>query len=81
MQTATIVKQTKDYMLIKVPLPRGTDFKPTQIHKNGRMNAAEKRLWRIIQEGEREYRDGKTISAHSIDEALKIYERRRGKKN
>lgn len=81
MEAATIVKQTKDYMLIKVLLPKRADFKPTPIKKSGRMNAVEKRLWKIIQQGEREYKEGKTIAAHSIDEALKIYERRRGKKD
>lgn len=81
METATIVKQTKDYMLIKVPLSKGMNFKPKPTHKNGPMNAAERRLWRIIQQGEREYRKGKTIKADSIDEALKIYERRIGKKD
>lgn len=81
METATIVKQTKNYMLIKVPLPRRTDFKPAPVHKNDRMNAAEKRLWRIIQQGEREYKEGKTIRANSIDEALEIYERRIGEKD
>lgn len=79
METATIVKQTKDYVLIKISLPRGADFKPTPVHKNGQMSAAEKRLWRTIQQGEREYKEGKTIKARSIDEALKIYEQQKNK--
>lgn len=81
METPTIVRQTKDYMLIKVPLPRGTDLNHGQNGKNGKMTADERRLWKIIQEGEREYQEGKTISADSAEEALKIYERRKNKKN
>lgn len=75
MQMPTIVKQTKDYLLIKVPLPkRGTALVHPQ--KSDKMTTTEKRLWHIIQEGEKEYREGKTIRASSTDEALKIYERR-----
>lgn len=70
------MKRTKDYMLIKVPLPKGAGFKPAPIHKNGPMNAAEKRLWRTIQEGERDLRKGRTIIASSIKEALHRYEKR-----
>lgn len=75
MEMPTIVKQTKYYLLIKVPLPkRGTALVHPQ--KSDKMTPAEKRLWHIIREGEREYREGKTIRADSTDEALKIYERR-----
>lgn len=81
MREPTIVRQTKDYLLVKIPLTGGTDLKSPPTPKNGKMTMAEKRLWRIIQEGEREYREGKTISARSIDEALKIYERRGDKKD
>ena len=73
MQTATIVKQTKDYLLIKVPLPRGADLES----RPAKTTPAEQRLWNTIQEGEKEYREGKTIRAKSIDEALEIYERRK----
>ena len=76
METPTIVRKTKDYLLIKVPLPKQ---QPTSIvvPKNGKMTTAEKRLWTVIQEGEREHREGKTIRARSTDEALKIYERKK----
>lgn len=88
MQTPTIVKQTKDYFLIKVPLPkRGTALVRPQ--KNDKMTIAspllaakaEKRLWKVIQEGEKEYCEGKTIRASSIDEALKVYERKQKSKS
>lgn len=80
MQTPTIVKQTKDYLLIKVPLPkRGNVLVDPQ--KNAKMTAAEKRLWKVLQEGEKEYREGKTIRASSTHEALKIYERRQKDKS
>lgn len=77
MKTPTIVKATKDYLLVKIPLPKQEGLKVRSVRKNGRMNPAEKKLWKIIQEGEREYREGKTIAARSIDEALKLYDRRK----
>lgn len=76
MKTSTIVKTTKDYLLLKVPLPQGAHFEVGPVRKNRRLTRAEKWLWKIIQEGEREYREGKTIAARSSDEALKQYERR-----
>ncbi len=79
MQTPTIVKKTQDYLLVKIPLPRGNGGR-LATDKQGdrnRMTAAEKRLWGIIQEGEREYREGKTVRARSIDEALKTHARKK----
>jgi hypothetical protein len=35
-----------------------------------------KRLDRLVEDGLREYREGKTIKARSLKEALKIYERK-----
>ncbi len=81
METPTIVRKTKDYILVKIPLHRGGVPSGRMMHKNGRLTSREKRLWRVIQEGEREYREGKTIRARSIDEALGIYERRKNKKD
>lgn len=84
MQTPTIVKQTRDYMIVKIPLPRHTAAAPQPFHPtmlaqkaNGKLTLAEKRLWKIIQDGEREYREGKTIRARSIDEALKTHARKK----
>ena len=77
MDAPTIVRQTKDYLLVKIPLPSRENFRPPKQSTNGKMTAAEKRLWMAIQEGEREHRLGKTIEASSIDEALEIYERRK----
>lgn len=77
MQTPTIVKQTKDYMLVKIPLPKKGVFEPKP--QKTKIGPMEKKLWRIIQEGEKEYREGKTIRAKSIDEAIKMYERKKNK--
>lgn len=76
METPTIVRQTKDYLLVKIPLPRGTDLKYPPTPKNGKMTIAEKRLWKVIQEGERDIKAGRLITARSIDEALKKYAKR-----
>ena len=76
MQTPTIVKQTKEYILVKIPLPKQGDDVTLPTPKNNKMTAAEKRLWGILRTGEKEYREGKTIRARSIDEALKIYEKK-----
>ena len=78
MSAPTIVKQTKDYMLVKIPLPKGGDFEfqPARAVKNGLMTKAEKRLWKHIQEAERDVKEGRVISAKSIDEAMRKYDKR-----
>ena len=77
MKMPTIVKTTKEYMLVKIPLPKGLHFAAGPAGKKERINPTEERLWKIIQEGEREYQKGKTIAARSIDEAISIYERKK----
>lgn len=79
MEIPTIVRQTKNYILVKIPLPAGEALRSLQKKDNGKMTAAEKRLWGIIQEGEKEYRERKTVSARSSEEALRIYERKNKK--
>lgn len=74
METPTIVKRTKKYLLVKIPL-REQDAVVVP-SKKGKMTHAEKRLWDIIQEGEKDLREGKIITAKSIDEALRKYEKR-----
>lgn len=74
METPTIVRQTKNYLLIKVPLPKGAGFRSER--RNGKMTAAEKRLWKRIREAEQDVRVGRVISAPSIDKALKRYAKR-----
>ncbi|OHA12425.1 MAG: hypothetical protein A3J10_03265 [Candidatus Sungbacteria bacterium RIFCSPLOWO2_02_FULL_54_10] len=77
METPTIAKQTKQYLIVKIPLPvqeREIIVVPEKSKKIGR---AEQRLWGIIQDGEQEYRERKTIRARSIDEALKIHARKK----
>ena len=70
METPTIVRTTKDYMLIKVPLPKreGLAFGPPR--KTGRLHRAEQRLWKDIQEGERAYRAGKLKPIKSLRELM-----------
>lgn len=80
MQTPTIVKQTKDYMLVKIPLPPQKNGAYAPVHeKPKKMSRAEHRLWGIIRDGEQEYRAGKTIRARSIDEALKSHARKKSR--
>ena len=80
MEMPTIVKQTKEYLRIKVPLPASAPAAPYPVPRTAprgaKMTTTEKRLWGIIQDGEREYREGKTIRARSIDGALKIHARK-----
>ncbi|MDP3772620.1 MAG: hypothetical protein Q8Q94_04615 [bacterium] len=52
MEAPTIVKRTKEYMLIKIPLPRQeVAVAPEPIRRNRKlaMNAGEKRLWKALQ--------------------------------
>lgn len=77
METPTIVRQTKDYLLVKIPLPKEGEkmsFEPPK--KRGKLTKKEERLWKAIQEGERDFREGRTISATSIDEALRRYDKK-----
>ena len=75
MQTPTIVKQTKDYLLIKVPLPR-PDGASRAMQKDGKLTAPEKRLLKTPQESECDVRAGRVITAPNITEALHRYEKR-----
>ena len=76
METPTIVKQTKDYMLVKIPLPKKSSIAPPTVKKDN-MTPAEKRLWKIIQEGEGDLREGRVVTAPSITEALRRYDKKR----
>ena len=76
MNAPTIVKQTKEYMLVKIPLPQARRFGFLPKLK-AEPTAAEKRALKMIAEGEREYSEGKTIRASSIDEALAIEAKRK----
>ena len=75
MNAPTIVKQTKKHTLIKVAHPKRVErFLPMQ--KNIIMTAAEKRVWDIIQEAELDIKDGRVITAPSLAEALRRYEKK-----
>lgn len=79
MQTPTIVKQTKDYMLVKIPLPRQTQVVLSSAVRETpppAVTAAEKRLRKALQESERDVRAGRVITARNITEALRRYEKR-----
>lgn len=80
METPTIVKQTKNYMLVKIPLPRQMQAVPSSIVRETPLpavTAAEKRLRKSLQESERDVRAGRIITAPNITEALRRYEKRR----
>lgn len=80
METPTIVRQTRHYILVKIPLSPQKDRAYTPVlEKPRKISRVEQRLWGIIQEGEREYREGKTIRARSIDEALKVHARKKNR--
>lgn len=79
MEVPTIIKQTKEYMLIKVPLPQQgimVASKPIRRDKKLAMSAEEKRLTGALQESERDVRIGRVITAPNITEALRRYEKR-----
>lgn len=71
MKTPTIVKTTKDYMLLKVPLPRGFHFDVGPVHRGSRLSRSERWLWNVIQAGEREYREGKLKPIKSLRELMR----------
>lgn len=74
MQAPTIVKRTKKYVLVKIPL--GEQGSVAASLKKDTMSRAEKRLWDIIQESEKDLREGRVITAKSIGEALRKHEKR-----
>ncbi|MEK7099018.1 MAG: hypothetical protein AAB916_00700 [Patescibacteria group bacterium] len=79
METPTIVKKTKEYLLIRVPLPRQVPIASSPATPNAsvpKMTMAEKRLQRILQKSESDLREGKAITAPTITEALRRYEER-----
>lgn len=79
METPTIVKQTKNYMLVKIPLPRQTQAVLTSAVQGTPLpaiTAAEKRLRKALQESERDVKAGRVITARNITKALRRYEKR-----
>ena len=75
MQTPTIVKQTKDYMLIKVPLPHvsnrvGFVYKPKSI-----LSPADQEAIARVREAEEDIKAGRVITAPSLTKALRRYEK------
>ena len=64
-------------MLVKIPLSPQSKAAIPMSEKPKKMRRADQRLWGVIQEGEREYREGKTVRARSIDEALKNHARKK----
>ncbi len=57
---------------------KGKKYKVPAYQLHGK---AAERLDMRVREGMREYRAGETISASSVDEALRIYARKKNKKN
>ena len=77
METPTIIKRTKRYLLVKIPLPQAKGDSILVREKTEKLTAAERRIVRVIKEGERAYKEGRTVQAQSTDEALKIYDQRK----
>ena len=73
----TIVKQTKRYLLVKIPLPQVKRSGVLVREKTRKLTRDERHILKIIEEGEQDYKEGKTIQARSTNEALKIYEQRK----
>ncbi len=67
MKTPTIIKKTKDSLFIKVPFPK-TDKKAALSASGAGKTRAEVRLWKVIQEWERDVREGRVITAKSVRE-------------
>ena len=61
-------------MIVKIPLPQRADG-ATQAQKNGAMTLADKRLLKHIQEAEQDIKKGKVITAPSLKEALRRYDK------
>lgn len=76
MEMLTIVRKTKDYLLIKVPLPKEDGASLPAANDGNKMTAAEKRLWRALRESEKDVRKGRVITAPSITKAIRRYEKR-----
>ena len=75
MQTPTIIKQTKNYLLVKIPLPK-QESASLAMRKNGKSTVAEKHGWKRIQESQRDIQEGRVVTASSLKEALRRYEKR-----
>jgi len=67
MKTPTIVKTTKNYMLVKIPFPHGGRLDHPAAASRRRELTAEDVL-QIVAEGERAYRRGKIRSIKSLRE-------------
>ena len=77
METPTIIKRTKRYLLVKIPLPQAKRGGVLAREKTKKLTADERHILKIIEEGERDYKGGRTIQARSTNEALNIYEQRK----
>ncbi len=62
MKTPTIVKTTKDYLLVKIPLPQRA------APKRAKQDLTAEQVLKIVAEGEREYRSGKIKPIRSLRE-------------
>ena len=72
MEPPTIVKQTKDYLLVKIPLPKQEKRISKLMPEKEKTADAEKRL----REAEQDVREGRIITAPSLKEALNLYARK-----
>lgn len=74
MEAPTIVRKTKDYILVKIPLSQGgTSTSTKKVLRGDKMTVSEKRSWKRMQEAKEDIRQGRTITAPSLEAALKRY--------
>lgn len=79
MQAPTIVKRTKEYLLIKVPLPAEAPVMPLPTARETpgvKATLAEKRLRKVLHESERDVAAGRVVTARNITEAMRRYGKR-----
>jgi len=73
LSTATILKQKG---MVILPLAEYEKLRESAIPTYYLKGKEAEKLDDLVREGRKEYKAGKTIKAESLDEALKIYERR-----
>jgi|GEM_PF-1159623 len=71
-------EKSPTFLGYETKLWKGKKYKVPAYQLHGK---AAERLDMRVREGMREYRAGETVSASSVDEALRIYARKKNKKN
>lgn len=71
MAQLTIVKTTKDYMLVKIPMPPRGPVSPVRGLDTRKRELTARGVRRIVAEGERAYRRGKIGPIRSMRELMR----------